>query len=75
AQRRFPTRRLRWQLRPFLPCWVRFHVHHRGLYGGWVCARLAGRDVAALFAARDADRVRGRPLLPVHGVEAGGGRL
>ncbi|CAA9483870.1 MAG: hypothetical protein AVDCRST_MAG02-4852, partial [uncultured Rubrobacteraceae bacterium] len=75
AERRFSTGRLRWQLRPFLPCWVRLHVHHSDLYVGRVRARLVGRDAAALPASRYVGRFRGFALLPVHGPEAGGGRL
>src|SRR4028119_376652 len=73
AEHRFSTERLRRQLRTFLPCWVRFHAHHRGLHGRRVLARPAAGDVAVVLASRDAGRVRGGALLPLPGFNAGGG--
>ncbi|CAA9426274.1 MAG: hypothetical protein AVDCRST_MAG55-2336, partial [uncultured Rubrobacteraceae bacterium] len=75
AEHRFSTERLRWKLRPFLPRWVRFHVHHSGLYGGRVPARSGSWDAASFLASRDAGWFRGGTVLPLHGLEAGGGRL
>src|ERR671916_1465673 len=75
AEHRSATGQLRRQLRAFVPCRVRFHADHSGIHRGWVRARLAGRDAAALPVARDGGRVRGGALLPLQGFKAGGGRL
>src|SRR4028119_1466614 len=71
AEHRFSTERLRWQLRTFLPCWVRFHAHHRGLHGWRVFARPAAGDVAAILASRGGGRVWGGGRRPPSRAHAG----
>src|ERR671913_150604 len=45
------------RLRPFRRSRVYLHVHHRGLYGGWVLARPAIRDAASVVTGGSPGRV------------------